>query len=127
MNKNWTISFNFQKHSNPQAAMMMGGSPLEWSIGQEYIIDKNTDIGLELNSIGIKSIITYRLNKYLALQANLEVGHVNPFAKGPGKSNVNKSFFRKFGVGLKFDSKDPQELFNPPTEAEDENLRDYEI
>jgi len=48
----------------------------------------------------------------------------NPFEKS--RKSPSKSFIRKFGLGFKIDSKDPQELFHPPT-IEEEDLSDYEI
>ena len=57
----------------------------------------------------------------LSVQGNIEVP--NPFEKT--RKTSNKSIIRKFGLGLKIDSLDPQELFSPPVEEED--LTDYEF
>jgi hypothetical protein len=50
---------------------------------------------------------------------------VNPFERV--RKSQNKSFIRKIGVGLRIESIDPQEMFNPPQEQEDDDLTQYEI
>ncbi len=85
---------------------------------QEYTINKDIEVGFEINNVTVRALAIYRMNKFLSLQSNMEVG--NPFER-----SKSKVFFRKFGIGLKIDSKDPQELFQPQTEEYD--LSDYEI
>jgi len=101
---------------------MMGGSNnLEWTMGHEYNLNKETDLAFEVTTSGLNSLVTYRLNKYLAIQANLEIG--NPMAKANGKG-PKTSIFKRYGIGLQLDSKDPSELFEPKKEEEDD-LSEY--
>ena len=51
----------------------------------------------------------------------MELGY--PFISA--KNGKKEKIFKKFGVGVKFDSKDPQDLFAEPVEEDD--LSDYAI
>lgn len=100
---------------------MMGGSNnLEWSVSQEFQPNKDTDIGFEISPSGLNSTISYKINKHVSVQGNFELG--NPFEKA-GKKGPKTSMIKRFGVGLKMDSKEASELF--ANQDKEDDLSEY--
>jgi hypothetical protein len=60
---------------------------------------------LEIDWLGglIHSYVSYNLNKYISVQANLGVN---------GWNKQNKNFMRSFGVGIKYETKGQEDLMD---------------